>query len=97
LPGLYRYVFELSRLRNWVELGKKLFDQALQEGGFWHLYGHSWEIEELGLWDQLQEMVDYVRDRPGVIYASNRQTLQILEQKEQPTHGLSLNENRSGT
>ena len=97
LPGLYRYVFELSRLRNWVELGKKLFDQALQEGGFWHLYGHSWEIEELGLWEQLQEMVDYVRDRPGVIYASNRQTLQILEQKEQPTRELSLNENRSGT
>lgn len=79
LPGLYKYVLELSHLKSWVELGKKLFDQVLQEGGVWHLYGHSWEIDELGIWDDLKEMVNYVRQRPGVIYASNRQALQLLE------------------
>jgi peptidoglycan/xylan/chitin deacetylase (PgdA/CDA1 family) len=90
LPGLYRYVFELRQMRSWVELGKKLFDQVLQEGGIWHLYGHSWEIEELGLWNELQEMVDYVRERPGVSYLTNSQTLQLLEQELQPSEWLTV-------
>jgi peptidoglycan-N-acetylglucosamine deacetylase len=76
--GLYKYVFGLRRLRNWVDLGKRLFDQVLEEGGIWHLYGHSWEIQELGLWDDLQEMIDYVQNRSGVVYASNGQTLELL-------------------
>jgi peptidoglycan/xylan/chitin deacetylase (PgdA/CDA1 family) len=90
LSGLYRYVFELRRPRSWVELGKKLFDQALQEGGIWHLYGHSWEIQKLGLWNDLQEMLDYVRERPGVIYASNSQTLQLMQQEARPTEGPKI-------
>jgi peptidoglycan/xylan/chitin deacetylase (PgdA/CDA1 family) len=90
LPGLCKYVFELRRLQSWVELGKTLFDQALAEGGIWHLYGHSWEIEKLGLWNELQEVLDYVRDRPGVIYASNSQTLEILKQEAQAAGGLRV-------
>ena len=90
LSGLYQYVFELRRLRSWVELGKTLFDQALEEGGIWHLYGHSWEIEKFGLWDELQEVLDYVRNRPGVIYASNSQTLQILKDELQPAQRLRV-------
>lgn len=90
LPGLYKYVTELRRFHSWVELGKTLFDQALQEGGIWHLYGHSWEIEELGLWDDLRRMLDYVRNRPGVIYASNSQALQFLRQEQQPGEALEF-------
>lgn len=79
LPGLYGYFSELRQLRNWVDLGKKLFDQAFEMGGVWHLYGHSWEIEELNLWNDLRRMFDYVRERPGVIYATNSQALQLLQ------------------
>jgi peptidoglycan-N-acetylglucosamine deacetylase len=80
MSGLYRYVFELRQLQSWVDLGKRLFDQVLEQGGIWHLYGHSWEIEELGLWNDLQEMLKHVRNRPGVIYATNSETLQLLEE-----------------
>jgi peptidoglycan/xylan/chitin deacetylase (PgdA/CDA1 family) len=73
--GLYRYVSDLHRCKNWVQLGKKLFDQVLREGGIWHLYGHSWELEDLNLWEQLAEMLDYVADRPGVAYVTNGQML----------------------
>jgi len=90
LPGLYKYVIELRRLQSWVELGKKLFDQCLQEGGIWHLYGHSWEIEELGLWEDLRQMLDYVRGRPGVIYANNSQALQFLQQELKPVEALEF-------
>jgi peptidoglycan-N-acetylglucosamine deacetylase len=84
VAGLYRYVFELRRLQRWVDLGKRLFDQVLEQGGIWHLYGHSWEIQELGLWDDLQEMLNYVRNRRGVIYATNSEARQLLEEARAP-------------
>ena len=63
---------------SWVELGKALFDLVLCEGGVWHLYGHSWEIEEKGLWDELKEMLDYVAEREGVQYVTNAEVLNFL-------------------
>jgi hypothetical protein len=54
-------------------LGKQLFDEVLEDGGIWHLYGHSWEIEELGIWDDLLEMLDYVSHHSNVTYLTNGQ------------------------
>jgi hypothetical protein len=79
--GIDRYVSRYLGCKSWVEMGKRLFDDVLDRGGLWHLYGHSWELEELGLWDQLREMFDYVADRPGVIYASNSQALELVDEQ----------------
>lgn len=77
LPGMARYFSKYSRCKNWVEMGRNMFDDVLREGGIWHLYGHSWELEEFGLWGQLQELFRYVANRPGVIYASNGNALEL--------------------
>lgn len=61
----------LTRLGNWLELGKKLFDSVLEKGGIWHLYGHSHEIEKLDLWEDLGRILDYVGKREGVKYVPN--------------------------
>ncbi len=58
-------------------MGKMMFEEALREGGIWHIYGHSWELEELGLWDQLEALFSYVADRPNVIYATNSKVLEL--------------------
>lgn len=71
LESLGSSLFQMPRLANWVELGKRLFDAVLRDGGIWHLYGHSWEIEDLGLWDGLGEILDYVCRRDGVLYVPN--------------------------
>ena len=76
LSGLARYFSKYARCKNWVDMGKAMFDDVLREGGVWHIYGHSWELEEFGLWDQLQEMFSYVANRPGVIYATNGKALE---------------------
>jgi peptidoglycan/xylan/chitin deacetylase (PgdA/CDA1 family) len=60
-----------AHLGNWLELGKRLFDAVLKNGGIWHLWGHSWEVERLGLWDGLCEILDYVGQREGVSYVPN--------------------------
>lgn len=71
LGALYSYCTRLYKKANWVELAKHLFDGVLQHGGIWHLYGHSWELEELHLWDGLEELLAYVARRDGVLYMCN--------------------------
>jgi peptidoglycan/xylan/chitin deacetylase (PgdA/CDA1 family) len=67
----------MNRLDNWVELGKKLFDSVLKNGGVWHLYGHSREIEDQGMWKDLEEMLDYVGNRSGVMYVPNCELVRL--------------------
>ncbi len=64
-------VLQISRLGNWVDLGKRLFDSVLEKGGIWHLYGHSWEIERQRLWQDLSDLLSYVSGKEDVSYLPN--------------------------
>ena len=66
-----------AKLTDWLDLGKAIFDTVLESGGVWHLYGHSWEIEQLGLWDHLAELLDHVSGRKEVTYLSNGELLEF--------------------
>jgi hypothetical protein len=50
----------------------------MERGGIWHLYGHSWEIDEHKLWLELVEMLDYVAHREGVLYLTNSHALSLV-------------------
>jgi peptidoglycan/xylan/chitin deacetylase (PgdA/CDA1 family) len=76
--ALFGSVPDLIGFDGWLELGKKRFDRVMREGGIWHLYGHPWEIEKLGLWEQLGEMLQYVSNRSGVEYVTNGQLLELV-------------------
>ena len=78
VSGLWRFTTELSGIRSWLELGKLLFGQVLEQGGIWHLYGHSWEIEELGLWSEVSELLDHVARHDRVLYVTNSQVLSMV-------------------
>lgn len=78
LKGLGSCISYGTKLTNWLELGKATFDAVFERGGVWHIYGHSWEIEQLGLWDSLAKLLDYVGGRTGVTYLSNGDLLQVL-------------------
>jgi len=76
--SLQVYLANRTWLGNWLELAERLFDSVLQNGGIWHLWGHSWEIDELGLWEDLKKILDYVCNRQGVAYLSNGELLHVL-------------------
>jgi len=78
LEGVRVFSSQMAHLGNWVELGKRLFDSVLEQGGVWHLWGHSWEIEEHGLWKELEEVLDYVGRRKGVTYVPNWKLIPIF-------------------
>jgi len=76
LESLQSGLVHIPQLGNWLELGKSLFDRVMENGGIRHLFGHSWEIEKLGLRNDLCEMLDYVSRRETVSHVPNCALLQ---------------------
>jgi peptidoglycan/xylan/chitin deacetylase (PgdA/CDA1 family) len=76
----------LLGLSNWARLwrgrtdlpalAESIVEHIHQTGGILHIWGHSWEIEQAGLWPLLHEVMTRVANRPGVEYLTNRQILQ---------------------
>jgi peptidoglycan-N-acetylglucosamine deacetylase len=79
----WKYLTRLRQVESWVELAKTLFDSVLEAGGIFHLYGHSWEINEMDLWGDLIHVLDYVSKRQGVLYLSNAAILDCFPAKSQ--------------
>lgn len=71
------YGTSLRSLLDWENRAKALFQLALAEGGVWHLWGHSWEINRAHEWDKLERVLDCVSKRDGVRYATNSEAVDI--------------------
>ena len=63
---------------SWINLSKNLFDYVLKNGNIFHLWGHSWEIEKYGMWQDLEEILKYIAHHKNVFYLTNSQTLESL-------------------
>jgi peptidoglycan/xylan/chitin deacetylase (PgdA/CDA1 family) len=46
-----------ARSRNWVETARAMLQVVAEQGGVFHLWGHSWEIEEQQQWKQLESVL----------------------------------------
>lgn len=55
----------------WENLAKAMFDHVSETGGVFHLWGHSWEIDQHGDWEKLEEVFKYIAHRPNVTYCTN--------------------------
>jgi hypothetical protein len=56
--NLWRYVM-LGRSVDWPELSRTLFSKSLQRGGVFHLWAHSWEIEDSRAWRRLDDLMRF--------------------------------------
>lgn len=45
---------------NWIDLASEIFVRTLECGGVFHLWGHSWEIEEQNQWKNLEAFLTLV-------------------------------------
>lgn len=79
LANLFR-TRALFHSRNWCELAKKLLERTLCYGGVFHLWGHSWEIEEEGEWRRLEEVL--------AVVAENKDKLKIMTNSELGSYAL---------
>lgn len=66
---------------NWDVLAMALFDEVLATGGVYHLWGHSWEIDQNEDWERLERVLGYIGRRPGVQYVTNCETVPATEDR----------------
>jgi peptidoglycan/xylan/chitin deacetylase (PgdA/CDA1 family) len=66
--------------RNWCELGLALLERTLGQGGVFHLWGHSWEIEQEHQWDPLEELLAMI--------AANKDKVTCLTNSELASYAL---------
>jgi len=57
MPQRSRLNVPFTALTSWTSLAKALLDEAQQQDGIWHLWGHSWEIEKFDMWSQLDDIL----------------------------------------
>jgi peptidoglycan-N-acetylglucosamine deacetylase len=62
---------------NWDVLATTMFDQVLTTRGVFHLWGHSWEIEQNKDWDRLERVLSYIGNRSNVKYLDNGELADI--------------------
>jgi peptidoglycan/xylan/chitin deacetylase (PgdA/CDA1 family) len=72
----------LKSLIDWKTNAKMLFDCVMAHGGIFHLWGHSWEIEQNGDWTKLRDVLEYISNRRGVSYLENGQIIKLGYAKE---------------
>ena len=48
------------RSTDWTRLVRPLLSHALERGGVFHLWGHSWELEQTGQWQRLEEVLRFL-------------------------------------
>jgi peptidoglycan/xylan/chitin deacetylase (PgdA/CDA1 family) len=71
LPGLWKW-WRLTRCDPDIVRGAQLFfDHVLQKGGVFHLYGRSWQVDQLGIWEALDRVIAHVSRWEEVSYLTN--------------------------
>ena len=56
ISNLWRYVL-LGGPSGWERLAEKLLQNVIDRGGVFHLWGHSWELEQAKQWQALERVL----------------------------------------
>jgi len=78
LKGVLGLGLPINSFFSWSHLAENLFNHTRKKGGIWHLWGHSWEIERYHLWDDLEEIFEYLSNQEGILYLTNSQVIEEL-------------------
>ena len=53
-------------MKNWLSVAKSLFIESQNQGGEFHLWGHSSEVEKLNMWDDLESFFAFIANQSDV-------------------------------
>jgi hypothetical protein len=57
--NLWRFIVH-GRSTDWPKLARSFLRDAIKCGGLFHLWGHSWELQEAGQWQRLDEVLRFM-------------------------------------
>lgn len=61
---------------SWDTMVAILFNYVYKNGGVFHLWGHSWEIDRFGMWNSLNAFLRYVSKRKDVFHVCNSEVIE---------------------
>lgn len=73
IKGIKKYNLSVASYFSWVSLAKGLFDRVNEQGGVFHLWGHSWEIDKYKMWGSVEKIFKYISKRQDFEYLTNSQ------------------------
>ena len=75
---LHRFAIPLKTLFDWEMRAKLLFDIALQNGGIYHLWGHSRQVVEGPELRKLERVFAYISKKTSVSYECNTNVMEKI-------------------
>jgi peptidoglycan/xylan/chitin deacetylase (PgdA/CDA1 family) len=64
----------LFAMRSWGALARATYRAIEKRGGVFHLWGHSWEIEKYGMWEEVESFFAFLKehvDKGKAVVATN--------------------------
>jgi len=74
--------FFLPFNRNFLKLAEHNLSKYIDSNSVFHIWGHSWEIEQFCLWKQLEELFQFISACDNVTYMNNTETWKFITFKE---------------
>ena len=77
--GMLGFIFKKGLfLKGWDRAAAESLDFIINNGGIWHLWGHSWEIEANNDWDKLESIFRLIDDLPREVLKINNSQLFLM-------------------
>lgn len=78
-PQIRRSGIAITACRDWQHLARAAFLLALEQGKPWfHLWGHSWSLEQYQMWDDLTSFLSFVQSTKDVQHVRNSALLPAI-------------------
>lgn len=65
-------------LGSWQSFVRRFFKKAYHSGNYFHLYGHSWEIEKYNMWSELESFLAFVAGHQNVVRLTNGELIEQI-------------------
>ena len=84
-PGLFLFMLKNNLFtKSWDRIAVETLNFVLNNGGVWHLWGHSWEIDENNDWEKLDEVLHQIKALPKeALKVNNSQLIRMRANNRQ--------------
>ena len=85
LPNIRMPIYLLARnllFKDWFETAVDSLDFVVKNGGVFHLWGHSWEIDSGNIWEKLKLIFEYISEvskNKDILLMNNTKLMQYLK------------------
>ena len=69
--------------KNFPKLAESFISRMMYTGGVFHLWGHSWEIEQFGLWKELETLLKMLAFNKEIAYSTNTECWNSLRKSNE--------------